>query len=147
MSRLLLALAALSAVSAAPAVAQDCPLTLHSYEARLDPTRSSRSAEGVYDGDTVWLEFRLGFGIVLEATQSSRLYGIDAPERYDPGGLEARQFVLDSLPVGEWFMVNSIEDERGKYGRYLIELCPGGVDTASVNRRLVDSGHATWVNY
>jgi endonuclease YncB( thermonuclease family) len=45
-----------------------------------------------YDGDSFWVELDQGMGSRQE--EELRLLGVSAPEKYQPGGLESRDFVV-----------------------------------------------------
>jgi endonuclease YncB( thermonuclease family) len=89
----------------------------------------------VVDGDSLWLE-PAGGGRAIEV----RLAGIDAPERCQRGGAEARAHLAAWVlkrparlrPAGGGFV-------RDRYGRVLGHLVVDGVD---INRRLVERGQA-----
>lgn len=99
----------------------------------------------VYDGDTMRLDFDLGFGNWM-MNKSVRLYGIDTPEirgEERPEGLVARDFVREKCPPGSEVTVLSIKDTTGKYGRYLVTIFyedPSG--TVNLNEQLLLGGMA-----
>lgn len=139
MYKLILIVLAVLLSTPTKAVDSGCEAGLYTYEAMI--INRSNGKDGVYDGDTVWLKVRLGFGIEYELGPT-RLYGINAPEmrgEESAKGRESRDFISSILPRNQWFMINSIKDEKGKYGRYLVVLCPGGVN---VNQLLVSKGYA-----
>ena len=78
----------------------------------------------VYDGDTVWADIDLGFGIVY-ANQRIRLYGIDTPESRTRDleekkyGLMAKEYVLNRMPIGSKQIIVTHMDDKGKFGRIL----------------------------
>ena len=114
---------------------------MYEYRARL-MTRSN-GRHPVYDGDTVWLEVDLGCG-VLFALGACRLYGINTPEMRGSdkaAGVRARDYVRKEMSGVEWFDIKTHKDKKGKYGRYLVEIClPDNAPT--LNERLVNLGHA-----
>lgn len=132
------------------AIDEGCAIdSVYSYEARLiDP--GGKWSGGVYDGDTIAVEIRLGWGINYVPPSGVRLYGINAPEirplRSRQEATESREFLRENLPpVGEWFIVNSpLLGENGKYGRPVLILC---VDGVNVNRLMVSSGYAEAKDY
>lgn len=89
----------------------------------------------VIDGDTAWIETRL-------VTRTVRLAEIDAPERKQPWGTEAREAlekqILNKDVVVTW------REKDGRYGRYVghIELPQGDDKSLKVNAWLVEQGHA-----
>lgn len=92
----------------------------------------------VVDGDTV--DLRVDTGFYSTHTVRFRLAGIDAPER----NADARGALIELLAhyTGNWFPI--IVSKTDKYGRWLVtiplytEAAPG----ATVNQRMIDSGHA-----
>lgn len=92
----------------------------------------------VVDGDTVDLCVDLGFHTTH--VDRFRLAGIDAPER----SAEARGALIELLAhyTGNWFPI--IVSKTDKFGRWLVtiplylEAEPG----ATINQRMIDSGHA-----
>jgi micrococcal nuclease len=92
----------------------------------------------VVDGDTVHAEIDLGFNVTIAATL--RLLGINTPERGQPGGSEATEW-LRSKTLNVTVRCLTIKDRREKYGRYLAKLYLPGED-ASVNEQLLAAGHA-----
>lgn len=111
----------------------------------------------VYDGDTLTADMSLGFGISYEK-QKLRLYGINTPELR--GGTEetkaaarAARDRLRELVLDKWIKVETIQDSKGKYGRYLAVLWmpendvePYGTFT-DVNSLLIAEGHAVEATY
>lgn len=105
------------------------------------PARAARAASaetftarviGVADGDTLTV-LRAGRGEVV------RLRGIDAPERGQPWGERAKQYVA-ALAFGQVVAVEA--GGRDRYGRLLAEVrLPDG---RSLNQELVRAGYAWW---
>jgi micrococcal nuclease len=94
------------------------------------------------DGDTVDLLVSLGFGTSWESR--FRLYGIDTPERGQPGYTEATAFCMGAAPVGAEVRIRSCRPEmmkQDKYGRWLAVITPQFA-TASVNDSLINAGLA-----
>lgn len=112
------------------------------------PDRYGREQHAVYDGDTLWLTVDLGFGIVY-ALGPCRLYGIDTPElrgEEKEQGEKVRDYVREVLdrPENKRFLIRTEQDEKGKYGRYLVTIIlPDGTN---LNQDLVERGFAE-VNY
>ena len=105
----------------------------------------------VIDGDTVVADVDLGFDVWLTG-QKLRLYGINTPEsrtrdkEEKKRGLAAKARLVELLG-GEGSAVLGLEfylvsHDKGKYGRILAELFSGTEFGVSMNRTLVDEGHA-----
>lgn len=85
---------------------------------------------GVKDGDTV---------VILKENQpvTVRLYGVDAPEKTQPFGTQAKNFASD-LAFGKYVQLN--EKGQDRYGRTIGEIIlPDG---KSLNQELVANGFA-----
>ena len=103
----------------------------------------------VVDGDTVDVDIDLGFGIWLKK-QRIRLFGVDTPEsrtrdkKEKKRGLASKARLKELIKEGKnEFIVETMIDKKGKYGRLLGELFNrSGVGT-SYNKTLVKEGHAT----
>jgi micrococcal nuclease len=99
----------------------------------------------VYDGDTITVDFDLGFGVVLKS-QKIRLLRIDAPEVRGverPEGLKSRDALRD-LIGNKWVQIKTYKDKKGKYGRWLADVFVENNDTQlNVNDWLVTEGHAS----
>jgi len=93
------------------------------------------------DGDTVDLRVSLGFGITR--ADRFRLYGIDTPERGQPGHGEATAFCMGAAPVGSLVTIRSLKPDlrQDKYGRWLAEITPI-TSATTVNEALVAAGLA-----
>lgn len=89
------------------------------------------------DGDTVWLKVDLGFRMVT--MNDFRLYGVDTPERGQPGWAEASAFAKEAAPSGSKVTITTYKDPD-KYGRWLVQLAIEGQPT--VNSQLILNGHA-----
>lgn len=100
----------------------------------------------VVDGDTVDAEIDLGFGVFMK--QRIRLYGIDTPEsrtrdlEEKERGLAAKARLSELL--GKEFIVETILNKRGKFGRILGTLHVTQEDGTkmNINQQLVTEGHA-----
>lgn len=106
----------------------------------------------VYDGDTITVDVDLGFGVSFRK-MTVRLYGINAPEVRGPErqkGLEARDWLRDRI-LGKEVRIRTVQDRKGKYGRYLafVYTIEGGssVDGTSLNDQLVRFGYAEKRDY
>ena len=99
----------------------------------------------VVDGDTIDVLVDLGFHMSVE--MRLRLAGIDTPELHSPDdalrarAVRARARVIELLPLGVTFRVETIKDKTEKYGRYLAWITPAGA-TATLNAMLVSEGLA-----
>ena len=101
----------------------------------------------IVDGDTIDVELDLGFS--THYIERFRLYGIDAWEtrgEEKPRGLEAKSRVIELLPVGSSLLTKTYKDSKGKYGRYLGDFFIDN-EPRSLNRILVEEGHAIWKQY
>ncbi len=67
----------------------------------------------VVDGDTIVLDVDLGFGVWLHQ-QNFRLLGVNAREKSEIGGAEARRNLSALAPVGSEVTVRSVKPD--KYG-------------------------------
>tara|TARA_R100000458_G_C8200955_1_gene191524 strand:+ start:350 stop:694 length:345 start_codon:yes stop_codon:yes gene_type:complete len=99
----------------------------------------------VYDGDTVWADLDLGFGIWMR-NQAIRLRGINTPElrgETKEAGIAARDRLKDLLTrSGNKCVIKTVKDDQtGKYGRILGELLVAG-EEISLNQMLIDEGFA-----
>lgn len=109
-------------------------LNLYNYKAKV--TR-------VVDGDTVELIIDLGFTVQWKST--CRLFGINTPELIskDPlvrvKALEAKQYVIDKLPIGTVVQITS--RQLDKYGRPLADIFYAE-DMKHLNQELLDAGLA-----
>lgn len=104
----------------------------------------------IYDGDTVRVSIDLGFGVILKGDDGKgipiRLYGIDAPELRGEErreGIKSREALKIWLSEGE-IILQTIKDEREKYGRYLGVFWKKEKDSwISLNEKLITEGYAT----
>ena len=93
----------------------------------------------VVDGDTVDVEFDLGFNILFR--ERVRLDGIDTPEIFSTKkgsdeynkGMEAKTYVEQRLS-GKNIIIQTKKDKKGKYGRYIGTIL---VDGINLNEELV----------
>lgn len=98
----------------------------------------------VVDGDTIDAEIDLGFNVLIR--QRIRLYGIDTPEsrtrdlEEKERGFAAKQRLTELLP--KEFIVKTILNKRGKFGRILGLIYIDMEDEKSINDILVEEGHA-----
>jgi micrococcal nuclease len=84
----------------------------------------------VIDGDTVILDVDLGFGIWVHDTPF-RLLGINAREKSDEGGPQARMNLMTVLPVNTPVTLNSVKPDKFG-GRYdAVVTLPDGSDLSA----------------
>jgi micrococcal nuclease len=83
--------------------------------------------ERVVDGDTV--RFLIDHGMYLRSSQSIRLFEVMAPELSEPGGKDARQFVIDWFakhgdhePDGPWLYQLITQKDKQTFNRYVGEV-------------------------
>ena len=94
----------------------------------------------VYDGDTITVDFDLGFGIVLKK-QTIRLFGINTPEvrgTEKADGIISRDALRQRI-LGKQVMIKTSRDKKGKYGRWLGEVF---VADENINQWLISEGYA-----
>lgn len=89
----------------------------------------------VVDGDTCDVEIDLGFLVVTKVRV--RLYGIDTPERGQPGWAEATAALKEMVLNKKVQLISYKHGE--KFGRFLGELY---VDEINVNQELLVRGFA-----
>ncbi len=120
-------------------------------EARLiDPLHNYRARTTyVVDGDTVDLEFDLGFGVTFK--DRMRLARIDAWEERGSEremGLAAEGFVRSLLHkdyTSAFPLLIAVSKDKGKYGRWIGEIwLPDGTNLSDA---LVAEGHAEYWDY
>jgi micrococcal nuclease len=83
----------------------------------------------VIDGDTYVIDIDLGLGVWVRG-ERIRLYGVDTPEVYGVKrtseeyqlGKASSDFAKSLVKKGTLAIVETIKDEKGKYGRYLAVL-------------------------
>lgn len=81
---------------------------------------------GVYDGDSITVDLDLGFYIWMRS-QKLRLLGIDTPELNSKdavvrsAGIVARD-KLRELVLGKSVVVETVKDDKEKYGRWLANV-------------------------
>jgi len=98
----------------------------------------------VYDGDTITVDFDLGFGIVLRK-QKIRLLGINTPEvrgKSREQGLISRDRLRERI-MGENVIIKTTKDRKGKYGRWLGEVF---IKDENINQWLLNEGLAEKYN-
>ncbi len=83
----------------------------------------------VVDGDTLEIDIDLGLSVWVR-NEKIRLYGVNTPEIYGvkkgspewEKGKEASDFVKSILKKNDPVIVETIKDQKEKYGRYLAVL-------------------------
>ena len=94
----------------------------------------------VYDGDTITVDFDLGFGIILKK-QKIRLLGINTPEvrgSEKPQGIISRDALRQRI-LGKVVTIKTSKDKKGKYGRWLGEVF---VEDENINQWFITEGYA-----
>ncbi len=94
----------------------------------------------VYDGDTITVDFDLGFGILIRK-QKIRLLGINTPEvrgPEKPQGIISRDALRQRI-LGKVVTIKTSKDKKGKYGRWLGEVF---VEDENINQWLISEGYA-----
>ncbi len=94
----------------------------------------------VYDGDTITVDFDLGFGIVLKK-QTIRLLGINTPEvrgEEKASGIISRDALRQRI-LGKQVVIKTSKDKKGKYGRWLGEVF---MADENINKWLISEGYA-----
>ena len=94
----------------------------------------------VYDGDTITVDFELGFGIILKS-QKIRLIGINTPEirgKSKPEGLVSRDALRERI-LGKFVTIKTSKDKKGKFGRWLGEVF---MEEENINLWLLAEGYA-----
>lgn len=92
----------------------------------------------VVDGDTVDVWLDLGFRVSVH--QRLRLFGIDTPEKGQPGWREATELLKTMLPEGSAI---TVETEKGdKYGRWIASVV--NENGEFINKSMIESGLAKY---
>ncbi len=94
----------------------------------------------VYDGDTITVDFHLGFGIIIKS-QKIRLLGINTPEvrgKSKPEGIKSRDALRKRI-LNKVVVIRTFKDKKGKYGRWLGEVF---IDDENINGWLIQEGYA-----
>ncbi len=84
----------------------------------------------VTDGDTIRLN-----------GERIRMLCIDSPEKTQPYGLEAKEYLMNLLKGKE---LEVIRESKDQYGRTLAWLV---VEGDTINNKLVEAGYAWWYEY
>ena len=117
------------------------PITPYHYKAIV---------RAAYDGDTITVDIDLGLHTWIRG-EKLRLYRINAPELTGPSKVAGRasRDYLRSVIIDKEIFIETIKDEREKYGRYLAEVWLQDSDGAwqNINDMLVQAGHAVYADY
>ena len=98
----------------------------------------------IVDGDTVDVDFDLGFDIIM-SKQRVRLYGIDTPESRTKDkeekyyGKLSSAFLQEHCPKGSYITLRTHLDKKGKFGRILGELI---VEGNNLNQLMIEKNLA-----
>jgi micrococcal nuclease len=100
------------------------------------------TVRSIHDADSLRADVDLGWS-TWRRNEPLRLLGIDAPELSTPAGKAALAHLRTLLTVGQTITVQTVKDEREKFGRMLAVIWPGPTPAGlSVNQLLIDAGHA-----
>ena len=103
----------------------------------------------VYDGDTITVDIDLGLKTFVH-DEKIRLFGINAPEmrgKEKPKGTVSRDFLREQI-LNKEILIQTVEDKRGKFGRYLgVIWLKRGDRHINVNELLVRKGYAVKKEY
>lgn len=93
----------------------------------------------VYDGDTIYLDIDLGFGICMK-NQAIRLSGINTPEIKGSEKIEGFKIKewLESKILNREIEIHTMKDKKGKFGRWLGKIFIHG---ENINERLAKMGY------
>jgi len=98
----------------------------------------------VIDGDTIVVDFDLGFGTWLK-DQHIRLAKINAPEMKGAtlqAGTESKEF-LKKLILNKWVTIKTEKDGKEKYGRWLgTIMIEEDNNLIEINSKMVAEGYA-----
>jgi len=110
----------------------------------------------IHDGDTISVEIDLGFQ--MRFTDKIRFYGVNAPELKirnenkklvsNPQGQITLQAIQSLIKVGDIIIIETIKDNKEKYGRYLANIYVTDKDKQIfVNQYLLDNELAVPMKY
>lgn len=108
-------------------------------KAKLDPSRRPRAGEeGVFEGKLLWVTDGDSLRVLMRGRDSEiRLADVDAPEREQPHGWQAKLALIDLVRDQQLLIVPRDVDQ---YGRIVAWVWAG---ETLVNRALIESG-AAW---
>lgn len=89
----------------------------------------SAVVQKVVDGDTLEIDIDLGLSVWVRG-ERVRLYGVNTPEVYGvkkgspewDEGQKASIFVKEIVRKNDQVIVETLKDQKGKYGRYLVVI-------------------------
>ena len=103
----------------------------------------------VYDGDTARVDIDLGMSITI-ANEPVRLNRINAPEvrgTEREKGLASRDYLRSRID-GKEILLQTEKDDKGKYGRYIVDIWLKENDAyTNINDELVAEGFAAYKSY
>lgn len=116
-------------------------LQLYTYKAQVT---------SVYDGDTCTVDIDLGLRTWIRA-EKIRLLRINAPEMRGEErvkGILSRDYLISLIQDRE-IILQTYQDKKGKYGRYLGEIWvkDENGEYFNVNDRMVSEGYAGYMDY
>jgi micrococcal nuclease len=127
--------------SPSPSSGDSPELKLYHYRAHIT---------GVYDGDTCTVDIDLGLGVWVRG-EKVRLHRINAPELRGATAEQGRaaRDHLQRLVAGKEVLLQTVKDQREKYGRYLAEVWipQAGAPPLNINDAMVAAGHAQHEKY
>lgn len=88
----------------------------------------------IIDADTLVLNVDLGCDININMT--TRLDGINAPEKNTEEGVLAKKWIEDNLPLETKVVIQTVKDKKEKFGRYLAIVFKDK-ETVSINDTMV----------
>lgn len=102
-------------------------------------TRTAKVLE-IIDGDTFRAEVDLGF--YIKVVMLCRLYGLNARELKDPGGLEAKNYLTWRIPPGSIVNLTSIKPD--KYAGRFDAIVYAKDKSTPVNTDMILDGYAIY---
>ena len=98
----------------------------------------------IKDGDSLVGDLDLGMRVWMHDVDL-RLFAIDTPEIRAIGGkkllkrygLTVKQYLEDTLTIGEVYTIKTYKDQRGKFGRVLAKVYHKGLNKRCLNEELV----------
>lgn len=98
----------------------------------------------VHDGDTLTLDVDLGF--FTHVVVPFRILGMNARELSEPGGPEARDHLIELLPVGTSVTITSVKPDKfgGRYDAVISWHNDGGGDVDVAGLLIVNQWAAAW---
>jgi micrococcal nuclease len=107
------------------------------------------TVQSVYDGDTIRVDIDLGLNIVVK-NEAVRLSRINAPEvrgEERERGLAARDYLRSRIEDRD-ILLQTLKDQKGKFGRYLGEVwLKEKGKYININDEIVAEGFAVYKEY